>query len=117
MYDFRDAMLIHLGHLTVSKNGMVYTTIRLQRASRGIKRDEIWCVPLLESDMFGEIGAATYSIEEAAKLLGIGRNACYEAARTGQVPTVRIGKRLLVPKIALNRLLQGLSGTGAHENH
>ena len=56
--------------------------------------------------MASEIATATYSIEEAAKLLGIGRNACYEAARTGQVPTVRIGKRVLVPKTALNRLLQ-----------
>jgi excisionase family DNA binding protein len=57
--------------------------------------------------MIGEISAVTYSIEEAAKLLGIGRKACYEAAKTGEVPTVRIGKRLLVPKIALEKLLSG----------
>lgn len=54
-----------------------------------------------------EIASATYCIEEAAKLLGISRNACYEAAKTGEVPTVRIGKRLLVPKIALEKLLSG----------
>ena len=57
--------------------------------------------------MDSELKAATYRIEEAAKVLGISRNACYEAARKGEVPTVRIGKRLLVPKVALEKLLNG----------
>ncbi len=47
----------------------------------------------------------TYSIPEAAKVLGIGRTAAYEAARMGQIPTIRIGKRILVPIAALDRLL------------
>ena len=49
----------------------------------------------------------TYSIEEAARLLGVGRNQGYEAARTKQIPVIKIGKRLLVPKAALDRLLNG----------
>jgi len=49
----------------------------------------------------------TYSIPEAAKVLGIGRTAAYEAARTGEIPTIRIGKRILVPVAALERLLAG----------
>ncbi len=57
--------------------------------------------------MDGELKAATYRIDEAAKVLGISRNKCYEAAKSGQVPTVRIGKRLLVPKVALDKLLNG----------
>jgi excisionase family DNA binding protein len=48
----------------------------------------------------------TLSIPEAGKALGIGRSAAYEAARTGQLPTIRIGKRLLVPIVALERLLE-----------
>ncbi len=48
----------------------------------------------------------TLSIPEAGKALGIGRSAAYEAARTGQLPTIRIGRRLLVPIIALERLLE-----------
>ena len=47
----------------------------------------------------------TYTIPEAAEALGIGRNAAYEAARTSQLPTIRIGKRILVPVVALERLL------------
>jgi excisionase family DNA binding protein len=48
----------------------------------------------------------TMTIVEAAKVLGVGRNQAYEAARRGEIPTIRIGKRLLVPLAALERLLQ-----------
>jgi excisionase family DNA binding protein len=46
------------------------------------------------------------TIEEARRLLGIGRSQAYAAARSGELPTVRIGKRLLVPRIALERMLE-----------
>jgi excisionase family DNA binding protein len=47
----------------------------------------------------------TLSVPEAGQLLGIGRTTAYDAARAGQIPTVKIGKRLLVPVAALERLL------------
>jgi len=47
----------------------------------------------------------TLSIEETAKLLGIGRNLCYEKVKTGEIPVLKIGRRLLVPKAALEKLL------------
>jgi excisionase family DNA binding protein len=52
-------------------------------------------------------GTATtpYSIEEVAKLFGIGRNAAYEAAHRGDFPVFRVGRRLLVPRPAIDRLL------------
>lgn len=50
--------------------------------------------------------ARTYKVEEAARLLGIGRNQCYEALKRGELPSIRIGKRLLVPRTALDRLLE-----------
>jgi len=37
------------------------------------------------------------TVEEAASLLGIGRSAAYDAARRGQLPTRRLGRRLFVP--------------------
>ena len=40
---------------------------------------------------------STITVEEAASLLGIGRSAAYDAARRGQLPTRRLGRRLLVP--------------------
>ena len=50
---------------------------------------------------------ATYTVEEAGRLLGIGRGQAYEAVRRGEIPSVRIGKRIIVPKDALARLLSG----------
>jgi excisionase family DNA binding protein len=49
----------------------------------------------------------TMSIEEAARLLGIGRNNAYVAARNGEIPIIRIGKRILVLKEPLKRMLEG----------
>ncbi|RIK10604.1 MAG: DNA-binding protein [Acidobacteria bacterium] len=46
-------------------------------------------------------GRATISVEETAKVLGIGRTAAYEAARRGELPTRRLGRRVLVPVPAL----------------
>ena len=48
---------------------------------------------------------ATMSVESAGRLLGIGRNSAYEAARQGTIPTLRFGKRVVVPRAALMRLL------------
>lgn len=48
----------------------------------------------------------TLTVPEAGEILGIGRSAAYEAARTGDLPTIRIGKRILVPMVALERLLE-----------
>lgn len=48
----------------------------------------------------------TITVPEAGEQLGIGRNAAYEAAKRGEIPTVRIGRRLLVPREAVDRLLQ-----------
>ena len=47
----------------------------------------------------------TLSVPEAGKWLGLGRNAAYEAARRGDIPTIRIGRLLRVPIIALERKL------------
>jgi len=44
----------------------------------------------------------TYTIEEAAKILGISRAVAY---RKGVLPTVKIARRRLVPRRALERML------------
>jgi excisionase family DNA binding protein len=50
---------------------------------------------------------ATTTVEAAAKILGIGRNQAYAAAARGEIPVIRIGKRLLAPIAALERLVNG----------
>ena len=63
--------------------------------------------PSLNSCNGSPMEKLTYTVTEVAKLLGIGRSAAYEAARNGQIPTVRIGKRILVPAAGLQRMLDG----------
>ena len=48
----------------------------------------------------------TYTVPQAGKRLGIGKNAAYEAARTGQIPTIRIGRRIVVPIAAFEKMLE-----------
>lgn len=48
----------------------------------------------------------TLTVEEAAVYLGVSRASAYNAARAGQLPTVRVGRRLLVPTAALRRMLE-----------
>ena len=49
----------------------------------------------------------TIDVPEVAKLLGISRNAAYEAVRRGEIPSIRLGARIVIPRAALERLLSG----------
>jgi excisionase family DNA binding protein len=55
----------------------------------------------------------TLNIDEAAKILGISRNTAYDAVKSGQLPTVKIGRRFLVPKAALDRMLESAATAAA----
>ena len=46
------------------------------------------------------------TVVEAAELLKIGRSCAYEAVRNGQLPVIRLGRRILVPRAALLRKLE-----------
>ena len=47
----------------------------------------------------------TLSVEEAAHVLGIGRGLAYEMARTGRIPVIRMGRRMVVPRAQLEAML------------
>lgn len=48
----------------------------------------------------------TLSVPEAGrKYFDLGRNSSYEAARKGEIPTIRIGRIIRVPVVALERML------------
>ena len=55
----------------------------------------------------------TMSVEEAAIVLGISRTFAYEAVARGEIPCIRIGRRILVPKIALEKMLTSAGTTGS----
>ena len=52
-----------------------------------------------------DIERRTYTVPEVAKILGIGRNTAYEVCRNGEIPTIKIGGRILVPRAAIDDLL------------
>jgi excisionase family DNA binding protein len=45
------------------------------------------------------------SVGEAAGLLGISRALAYELVARGELPSIRLGRRLVVPKVALLEML------------
>lgn len=47
------------------------------------------------------------TIPEAGRKLGLSRESAYKAAKSGQIPTIRIGHLLKVPVVQFNRLLDG----------
>lgn len=53
---------------------------------------------------------STFTVEEAAEMLGLSRAFAYEAVSRGEIPSIRIGRRILIPKVALERLLNSADG-------
>ena len=47
----------------------------------------------------------TLTVEQAGRELGISRSLAYAAAQSGEIPTLRIGRRLIVPRAAFERML------------
>ena len=52
-------------------------------------------------------GTWTLTVEEAAKLLGISRTLAYELVSRHVLPSVRLGRRIVVPRKALEDFLGG----------
>jgi DNA binding domain, excisionase family len=47
----------------------------------------------------------TMTVEEAGECLGLGKTASYDAIHRGDIPHLRIGRRIVVPTAQLRRLL------------
>ena len=44
---------------------------------------------------------------DTGRMLGLGRNATFSGAKIGEIKTIRIGRRLLVPRAWLEEVLAG----------
>ena len=60
------------------------------------------------------VDAQVLTVQEAAGILRINRNTLYQALKRGELPSVRIGRRLLIPREALDALLSN-RGVGAQQ--
>ena len=61
----------------------------------------------MDEDSFNQKEKWIYTAMEAAKLLRVGKNTIYEGIKRGEIPSIRIGNRLLIPRVQLHRLLSG----------
>ena len=52
-----------------------------------------------------EVKRRTVDVKEVSAILGISRLTVYKMARSGQLPTLKIGSRILVPIAKLKQLL------------
>jgi excisionase family DNA binding protein len=48
----------------------------------------------------------TLTVDEVAALLDISRNLAYESCKNGTIPCLRIGRRLVIPRKALQKMLE-----------
>jgi excisionase family DNA binding protein len=55
----------------------------------------------------------TLSVAETADLLGISRWLVQQAVRDGSLPSMRVGRRILIPKVQLDALLAGTASAPA----
>jgi excisionase family DNA binding protein len=76
-------------------------------AQRGAARKKI----RKKYEKLAEAQRRTLSVEQAARQLGISRNSAYEYARSGVLPVIKLGTRMLVPKAAFERMLLGTQDT------
>lgn len=53
-----------------------------------------------------EAPLVVYKVPEAGAMLGLTRNASYEAAKRGDLPTIKFGRQLRVPKVAFEKMLR-----------
>ena len=48
----------------------------------------------------------TLSVEEAARILGIGRSLAFEMVRQNKIASLRFGRRIVIPVKALEKLIE-----------
>lgn len=54
-------------------------------------------------------GPRTITVERAGQLLGISRGLAYDLVRRGEIPSIRLGRRVVVPVTAIDDILNGAS--------
>jgi excisionase family DNA binding protein len=55
----------------------------------------------------GKQSGTTFTVRDVADRYGIGLVSAYEAVRRGDIPSIRIGKRIIILKSALERFEAG----------
>jgi excisionase family DNA binding protein len=96
------------------------TAAAKEHEDAAVRQDLAMCKTVVESSHDGVSAAITnasvvlsgdqlvVSVGEAGRLLGVSRAFAYELAARGELPTIHLGRRIVVPKVALLAMV-GLS--------
>lgn len=85
---------------------MIVTAVLEEIAMQASKSSQVRNDSIVSSAGKGQAVKLVLSVEETARVLGLSRPACYQAVRFGQIPSIRIGRRIIVPWHALSRFLE-----------
>ena len=55
------------------------------------------------------------TVPEAARMLGIGKDAAYDGVKRNEIPSYRVGRRILVPLDRLHAVING-EGEATHDD-
>ena len=55
-----------------------------------------------------------YTVEEVARRFKISRNKAYEAIAKGEIPCIRFGRKVVIPKLAVQKLLETIASKGGN---
>jgi excisionase family DNA binding protein len=77
-------------------------TVRISQPTPSAKQPRLTLDDLMSGDL------TVLTVEQTAEALSLKRTATYDAVRRGQLPSLRLGRRLFVPVPALLRLLGGV---------
>ena len=48
-----------------------------------------------------------FTVDEAGEILGLSRASAFAAVSRGEIPSIRVGKRLIIPRRPLEKMLTG----------
>jgi len=63
-----------------------------------------------------DISRLVFNVEEVAKLLQLGKSSVYKAAMADQIPSIRVGRRVLFPRARLEEFIGEVRGKGVAES-
>ena len=71
----------------------------------------------MPKSMRDQLEGVTTTVPVAGRVLGLSRNKAYEAAARGEIPTLKFGRRLVVPTMPLRRMLGLRLNTNRRAKH
>jgi len=61
----------------------------------------------------GKMEKIVYTVDECAERLQISRPSAFRGIKSGEIPHIRIGRRILVPVVALEKMLENATTAGS----